>query len=72
MYAIGFFFASRIINKTKKRLNEQLKTRSACPAVVCHPSSLLGGVLDNIQRFSTRDISKETVLLRSATDDKGR
>ena len=72
MYAIGLFFMIRIINKTNTHLNERLKPRSARPAVLFHPSLLLGGVLYNIKRFSTRDISKETVLLRSSTDDRVR
>ena len=71
MYVMGIFFIIQIINKNKDKL-EQHRPRSACPAAALfHPSSLLSGVLYNIQLFSVRDLSNETTLLLSATDDKG-
>ena len=59
MYVTGIFFIIQIINKKKDKL-EQHRPRSACPAAALfHPSSLLSGVLYNIQLFSVRDLSNE-------------
>ena len=59
----------RIINEKKTSLNEHYRPRSVCPTALFHPSSLLD-VFYNIQLLFTRDLSNETTLLHSATDDK--